>query len=416
VANSFVIQSNVGQGVPGRRRGRLTRWAPWLLAASFIVQLVGSAPEYGRQFVDLRVYVLGGAALTRPHTLYDVALPDAFSGPLPFTYPPFAAMLFYPLHWMPFVLVMLCWKAAVVAALYGVVRISQRMIGDGTRRTALLWTATGIWFEPIRSVLELGQVGVFLTLAVLYAAYSSRPWVSGLLVGIASGVKATPAITGLYWVGVRRWRALVLSALTFVATIGLSGLWFPRETRLYFTALLGDVRRVGHTGFVGNQSWNGALSRIVGHDVGREPLLFTAIGVTAALAVMAWWALGGGSRDALGSLLVVQLFALMACPISWTHHWVWVVPLMIWLFHGRWRDKPGAIALSRSWFVLMVIGVPTFLSLLALPPAQFSHPWYLAWSEAVYVPMTLITFGWIIATGFGSRTLEANAETTAPFS
>ena len=65
----------------------------------------------------------------------------------------------------------------------------------------------------------------------------------------------------------------------------------------------------------------------------------------------------------LGSLLVVQLFGLLASPISWTHHWVWVVPLMIWLIHGPWRQMPGARVLGWGWVVLTLIGVPNWESL-----------------------------------------------------
>ena len=71
------------------------------------------------------------------------------------------------------------------------------------------WTAVGIWIEPLRSNFDYGQINVILVLAVLYAAYSSRWWLSGLLVGVAAGIKLTPAITGLYFLGVRRWGAAV---------------------------------------------------------------------------------------------------------------------------------------------------------------------------------------------------------------
>ena len=69
----------------------------------------------------------------------------------------------------------------------------------------MLWTAVGIWIEPLRSTFDYGQINVLLVLAVLYAVYSTRWWISGLLVGLAAGVKLTPAVSGLYFVGARRW-------------------------------------------------------------------------------------------------------------------------------------------------------------------------------------------------------------------
>ena len=409
------LLSTIEADVDGKRRAaswrhRVTMAAPWLLGASLLARLVGSAAVYGDLYPDLRVYVVGGAAVAHPGALYQAFSVDGVGQHLPFTYPPFAALLYYPLHLVPFVVVALVWTAATLAALYAVVRISQLMAGGGSQRVAMLWTAAAMWFEPVRSTLDLGQVNVFLLLAVLYAAHSSRWWVSGMLIGLAAGVKLTPAIAGAYLVGMRRWSAAAASVGAFVATIGLAALVIPQDTKLYFTQLLGDVRRVGTVDYAPNQSWQGTISRIVGYDVGRGPLLLAAVCCTAVLAAFAWRALGTGAagRDALGSLIVVQLFGLTASPISWAHHGVWVVPLMIGLFKGRWRDAPGAVVLRWVWLGVLLIGVPTLLS---LQPQDFSRPWYLAWAEAVYVPLTLATFAWMV---FAGRATSRAAGTSLP--
>ena len=104
----------------------------------------------------------------QPGTLYDYVYADQTPDfPLPFTYPPFAAVVFYPLHLLPFGFVAFAWQLGIIAALYGVVRISQRLLGIGDRRTAMLWTAVGIWIEPLRSTFDYGQINVLLVLAVL---------------------------------------------------------------------------------------------------------------------------------------------------------------------------------------------------------------------------------------------------------
>jgi hypothetical protein len=392
-----------------RWRHRLLRWAPWLLGFSLAVRLIGSVPIINALFIDLHVYVLGGTAVEAPGTLYSLVYTDSHGEQLPFVYPPFAAMLFYPLHLVPFPVVAWVWQAAMVVGLYCLVRISQRMVGGGSRRGAMLWTAVGIWLEPMRNTLDLSQVGVFLTLAVLYAAYTSRSWLAGLLIGLAAGVKVTPAISVFYLMGMRRWTAVAVTVAAFLGTVGLSALVLPGDTKLFFTELLDSTERFGSAGYVFNQSWQGTLARISGHDVGRAPLLIGAIAVTAVVAAIAWRALGTNShgRDVLGSLLVVQLFGLMASPISWAHHWVWVVPLLIWLFDGPWKDNRGAATLRWVWVALLLVGVPTLLSLAPHEPEVLSRPWYLAWGGAVYVPMTLATFAWIILAGRASRRLRS---------
>ena len=365
----------------------------------------------GANFVDLHVYVGGASALNEPGTLYSYVYADQTPDfPLPFTYPPFAALLFYPLSLLPFALVALCWQLGTIAALYGVVRCSQRLlgVGDGSSRIAMLWTAIAIWTEPLRSTFDYGQINVILVLAVLWAVYSTRWWLSGLLVGLAAGVKLTPAITVLYFVGVRRWGTALFTAVVFAGTVGLSLVVIGAQARYYFTDLLGDASRVGPIGTSFNQSWRGGLSRVLGHDAGYGPLVLIAITATAALAALAWRALGtdtGAPRDRLGSLLVVQLFGLLISPISWTHHWIWLVPLMIWLLNGPWRSRPGARVLGWGWLALTLVGVPWLLSFAQPTIWQIGRPWYLAWPALVYIVATLATLGWIAASGAprGSR-------------
>ncbi|GAB7066662.1 mannosyltransferase [Mycolicibacterium hodleri] len=384
---------------------RLETLAPILLAISVIVRLASTMGAYfvtGDFFFDLHVYVIGGAALNHPGTLYDVFYVDPVKGEhLAFTYPTFAAIIFYPLHLLPFGLIAFLWQVAQIGAVYGSVRLSQRFLGGGSRRIAMVWTAAALWLEPVASNFQTGQVGVFLMLGVLYAAYSTRWWVSGLLIGVGAGIKLTPATTGFYFLGMRRWAAAAFSAVAYFGTVAVAYLAFRDDTSRYFPGQMIEAGRTLPVGSSWNQSWLGGISRIVGHDAGPRSLVIVAIAATAVLTVLAWRALGSGTgeRDRLGSLLVVQLLGLMAAPVSWIHHWVWVVPLMVWLIHGPWRDKPGAKILGWGWLVLMVVSVPSLLSLAQPNIMDFSRPWYLAWAGLVYIAASLTTLVWIIVTG-----------------
>jgi alpha-1,2-mannosyltransferase len=349
--------------------------------------------------VDLHVYLGGAAALNEAGTLYSYTYGDQTPDfPLPFTYPPFAAVVFYPLTFLPFWFVAAGWQLGIVAALYGVVRVSQRLLGiDGGVRTAMLWTAVSIWLEPLRSTFDYGQVNVLLALMSLFAVYSSRWWVSGLLLGIAAGVKLVPAIGGLYFVGARRWAAAACSVAVFAATVGVSWLAAGEQVGYYFTELLGNAGRVGPIGTSFNQSWRGGISRILGHDAGYGPWVVAALAVTAVLTWLAWQALASGADepDRLGQMVVVQLFGLLLSPISWTHHWVWLVPLMIWLLDGPYRYLRESRALGWAWLSLTLTGVPWLLSFAQPGIWEISRPWYLAWAGLVYPVATIATLLWI---------------------
>lgn len=380
--------------------------APVLLCLSVAARLAWTylAPN-GANFVDLHVYLGAAATLDHPGSLYSYVYADQTPDfPLPFTYPPFAAVVFYPLHFLPFGLVAFLWTVGTMAALYGVVRISQRLLGapaDSGRRGAMCWTAVSIWIEPLRSTFDYGQINVLLVLAGLWAVYTTRWWLSGLLVGLAAGIKLTPAITGLYFIGVRRWGTAVFSAVIFAASVAVSTLVVGDQVRYYFTDLIRDTDRVGPICTTFNQSWRGAICRIFGYDAGYDPLVLAAILLTAVLALLAWRVLssGVGAPDRLGMVLVVELFGLLLSPISWTHHWVWLVPLMVWLFHGPLSERRGARILGWGWLVLTIVGVPWLLSFAQPTIWQAGRPWYLAWGGLVYIVATLATLAWIALSG-----------------
>jgi len=390
----------------GWRSPRWQAMAPWLLVVSAVVSVAISTFT---DPIDLHIYVLGGAALDHPSGLYDAAYLDpAHNETMPFVYPPFAAMVLYPLHFVPFWLVAFAWRVGVIAAVYAVVRICQQMMGVGNKRTAMLWTAGALWLEPIVGNIKHATIGVFLMLLVMYAAHSRRWWLSGLLVGLGAGMKLTPAIAGLYFVGVRRWAAAAFSAVVFFATLGVSYLVAGDRVRFFFEDWIGrdGLFTIGNDY---NQSWRGGIARVLGYDAGTSPHLIVAIGVTGLMSLAAWWALGSAAeqRDHLGSLLVVMLFGLLASPVSWTAHWVWLVPLLVWLLHGPWSDRPGARVLWWAWLVVTFAAIPNALAQLQTNRWEISRPWYEAWAGLVYPLLTLATLGWMVATAVAIRRVSA---------
>nr|WP_296773751.1 mannosyltransferase [Rhodococcus sp. (in: high G+C Gram-positive bacteria)] len=384
---------------------RVVRYAPVLLALSVIARFAWAfGTKNGMNLVDLHVYVDGSAALLKGDLYgftYAEQTPDF---PLPFTYPPFAALVFFPLHYLPFTLVGVCWQIATMAALFVLIRLSLCLVvGEITARTphwtriAMAWTALALWTEPVRTTLDYGQVNVFLALGAVVAIRSSRWWIAGGLIGVVAGIKLTPAIAGLYFLATKRWKAAVFSAVAFAATVAVSYLVLGHQAGTYFTTLLGDADRIGPVGSVWNQSLRGALSRIAGHDVESGPALIVGVLISAALAFAAWRALR--PNDRLGILLVVQLFGLLVSPISWSHHWVWVLPLVVWLLHGPDGRRLGTRLVAGYWLITTVVGVPWVLSFFQDSIWLVSRPGVLAWLGAVDVLGVALVYGWIVYLG-----------------
>jgi alpha-1,2-mannosyltransferase len=335
----------------------LLRRSRWVLAVSLVVHLVVTALV--TDMFDLRVYWLAAPRLLDGH-LYDFALvrPDPDSLPLPFTYPPFAAVALLPTAVLPWPLATCAWHAASLAALVVLVHCSLRLRPGWAGRVdaghTMLWTAAALWLEPVRHCLDLGQIDLILAAVVLAGLTARQAAAGGVGVGLTAGVKLTPALLGVYFLVARRWGAAGWAAAVFAGTVAVSWLVDARDSRRYWLQLVGQSDRVGQVAAWENESLGGVLSRFAGRAMVLSPswlVLALAALLGAALALRA--ALRRG--DTLAAVLAVQLFGLLVCPISWSHHWVWVVPVLICLGHGlgRGRGAPGRASTAAlvAWAV-----------------------------------------------------------------
>ena len=147
-------------------------------------------------------------ALDQPGTLYDYVYADQTPDfPLPFTYPLFAAVVFYPLHLLPFGLVAFAWQLGIITALYGVVRISQRLLGRRNQRPPARHAVDGrrhvdrTAAQHIRLRTDQRAAGAGRAVCGV-----QHPMVAVGPAGRARGRGETDAaVSGLYFLGVRRW-------------------------------------------------------------------------------------------------------------------------------------------------------------------------------------------------------------------
>lgn len=94
--------------------------------------------------------------------------------------------------------------------------------------------------------------------------------------------------------------------------------------------------------------------------------------------------------DDVAALLAVAVGALLASPVSWSHHWVWCVPLVMLLVQQRrWLAVGfGAAAFLMAPLTLSPLGVlawaPTWLwQLFAAVMPAFGLWWLLAEEASV---------------------------------
>ncbi len=319
---------------------------------------VGSRPL---GFFDLRVY--RGAGL---HVLHGLPL---FQRPivrrLGFTYPPFAALLMAPLTWLSLRVDKLAMTALSLAALVWMLRRALTLPrphavarAAALREPAVAWaavalaTAAALWLEPVTVTLGLGQVDLLVVALVVFDL--SRPnsaRTKGVAIGLAAAIKLTPLVFLVYLLCSRRPRAALVGLGTFAASIVVSFLLTPGDASKYWGGLVFKSSRVGSAVNPGNQSLRGALARLLAE---RYP-------GPAALAVVALVAIVGtalavrASRrndEAMGfSLCAVT--TLLVSPVSWTHHWVLVVPALFLLAVTAYEQRRPELALLTVAFLIV---------------------------------------------------------------
>lgn len=326
---------------PSWLHGRRFRLAVAITLTLEVGLVIGFAAVY-RPF-DLQIYLWGGQAVTHGLRLYLVQSHGNW-----FTYPPFAAALFAPLAALPSLVVRLAWELASVGAFTWCCVVTLKLAGYRPSRTVLLaMVAGGLVLEPVYHTLYLGQVNVFLLALVLgdvWLVATGRR--AGVGVGIATAIKLVPGLFILLFVLTRRTREAITAAVTFAGCTLIGFAVDPSASRLYWTRLFYDTKRVSAT-YISNQSAYAAAARIlggIGHVGAWYYVVPLALGVTG-LAVATTLARRG---DWLGAATMTGITGLLVSPISWTHHWVWIMPALVVLCRG---GRGGQIAAACGYLL-----------------------------------------------------------------
>ena len=218
---------------------------------------------------------------------------------------------------------------------------------------ALLSGAATCVLEPVRLNANLGQINVLLILLVTLdltvvpprwrdcssasrrRSSSHRSSTSSSSSSLASAAPSGGEQPPSPWLGPSDWAALPSDSARF---------WLP------------DVFSPQHTGsvaYVGNQSWFGLVHRAPLHG-DRLGLLLWAVAVAATLAIgfATSRLVRGGHR--IDALLSSRSPRSLSAPISWSHHWSWLLLAPVVLIAAL-RDHRGPRAALLLVLVVAVV-------------------------------------------------------------
>ncbi|QWF79290.1 glycosyltransferase 87 family protein [Amycolatopsis sp. CA-230715] len=333
------------------RRSDRRAWS-WAAGALVALALAGGLVVWftgAHLGADSGVYRAGALTFLRGEEVYSAwrlpTLPSWVA--LPFTYSPAAALLFVPLTIVPEGLTWGILAAVSVLSLAVVVRVCARSVRDSrlTSVPVLIGvTVLALGFEPVWKTIQLGQINLvlmaFVVLDVLVVSARGSRW-GGVLIGVAGAIKLTPLIFVPHLFLTGRWRDGVRSIATFAVLQGVMFPLMPGDAARYWTVSAFDPSRIGSVYWSFNQSLNGMITRASAQAPWSQTL---ALAIAAVLAIPAAWLVWRLARrgEALAALAVTAFLGLVASPVSWSHHWVWSVPLVVLLL-AKGRVWQGAV-------------------------------------------------------------------------
>lgn len=378
--------------------------------------------------LDLDVYRVGAQRVLDGLELYSGHFPIVGDIKLPFTYPPISALLFTPLTVLPYTASSVLLTLATVALTWWVLAYTLHSATRLDRKSAG-WLAVGlaavlVHLSPIHTSITYGQINVLLMAMVFADAFVVPRRFRGLLTGLAVSIKLTPAVFGLWFLLRKDWGSVVRMGLGTVGATALAWLIMPRDSLKYWTETLRETGRIGGEEYALNQSLNGLLYRLglraktggetgvggqVGEVFGAEASgagantdgvtpsadagsnisnagadiaahgaqLWIVLVILALIAVVFVMVRLLRANAPIAALSVNAVFALLASPISWSHHWSWAPVLLVAIgcyafnsnaFSGHdfseGRDSRSEHRPLRGprwmWAILLIVGFAAF--------------------------------------------------------
>jgi alpha-1,2-mannosyltransferase len=336
-----------GPGPAGdRRRWRALAWA----AAAFAVALAAYVADVATHpikltlgWFDLNIYNHAGLLVRHaPDTLYTWH----FLPGVQYLYTPFAALGFAAGSLLPWAVLTWLTTVASLAAMVFTVWLTFGQLGwRGRDRAAavLALSSVALWLEPVLRAVQVGQIELLLMALIVWdlGQNDDRRW-KGAGVGLAAGIKLVPLIFIPYLLLAGKRRQAAVATAVFAGTVLAGFAALPHASaQWWLTGYFVHPGNVGDVGSLLNQSLFALVTRAAGGvraATGPWLVLSAAVAVTGLAAAAA---LHRSGRPVYG-WLTCALTGLLVSPISWDHHWVWVVPVLVVLADAAVRARGAA--------------------------------------------------------------------------
>lgn len=320
-----------------------------LVSVAVVVAFIYRAATY--YMMDVEVFQDAGWAFRRGQDLYSEDFPTR-SG-FRFIYPPFAALLFYPLTWAGPTTLQIIWTIATIAAVWAMLwMVTKRLRADYPELIATGLLGIVLLLDPLRANVLFGQINVFLALLIVADVLGFLPKkLRGLGVGVAAGIKITPAAYALVFLMRRDFVAVAKSFGWFLVTVAVGFAVRFRESIYFWTEEFFSSNRGGASTYEANQAFSGLLARAGLEGTALEVGIYGFFLFGAIAAAFVAWVFQREHYD-VSALAFVALAVSFAGPYAVSHHWSIVMvffPLLLF-YREIWHVAVGVLFFVANWW------------------------------------------------------------------
>ncbi|KQR94019.1 hypothetical protein ASF93_03635 [Microbacterium sp. Leaf347] len=346
--------------------------------------------------VDFLVYRYGAQLMLAGGDPYAGNLqgPMMPEGGMPFTYTPFAVLSLVPTVLFDTRTAYVLWSIASMAVVaWAVWRFApERWHGRPVVMTSLVVAAAST--TMVTQHLSFGQINLPLMALVLWDLTRSDSRGAGrvpvgLFVGVAAAIKLTPGLFIAHLLVTRQWRRAGWALVGFLSATALAFALLPAVSARFWTSVIWQLSsRVDFTGggfaSYGNNSVPGVLAA-----AGAAPVVGSAVAAVVALGGLMLAARAYRRGAAIEAVLIVGLVAPMVSPISWIHHWVYILPAAVVVL-----SRAGV----RTRVVALAVGLPVLAAGPGLGEFLLSALWpFWPWAAALRECLLLTSIVLVIA-------------------
>jgi len=336
---------------------RITNLVIWTIVAIILYRQVVPLANLVRSFPlnDFSVYIDGTKAALNGENPYGMKFFDRYN------YPPAATLFFVPLAFLPIELSEWLFTGVSILSVWLVVNWTLKILGwESGRAKKWLIFALCLKMFPVKLTLALGQVNLIILALIVGSFYfykvgESRTFsrkvqpfeaISGILFGLATVIKLTPAPILIYFLLRKKWKVIWWSTATISVLTVAGGLIFGWDlTKYYFISvvpgLMGEITKETVNASYMNQSVTALMARF---GIFGNINTFVRVIVSGGLFLILMRSLiavrQGDSRFDFSLFWSLVMILILVFPVFvWQHHYVFLMPGWIILLRAAVKSK-----------------------------------------------------------------------------